>query len=147
MLLVLAAGWLAQAAPVAPPRPAPLPLPPSNWQALPRSAGTWIYRPLAGGSEAAFHSVGGVQFTLRCTLASRRVSFIRTGAAANLPLTLLTTGGTRVLPAGNAVSSYDPLLDLLAFSRGKIGVVAAPASILILPSWAEPARTIEDCRK
>ena len=40
----------------------------------------------------------------------------------------------------------DPLLDQIAFSRGRFLVQAEGGPSLILPAWPEPARVIEDCR-
>ena len=146
MIVLLLAAALAQAAPVTTPVPMPLP-PPVDWRSAPLSAGAWFYRPIPGGSEAVFQTSAGPQFSLRCTLATRRISFVRTGAAPGLLLRILTTSSERTLPVGNAVAAFDPVLDAIAFSRGRFAVSGAPAPILVLPSWAEPARAIEDCRK
>jgi hypothetical protein len=40
----------------------------------------------------------------------------------------------------------DPLLEQIAFSRGRFLVESEGAHSLILPAWPEPARVIEDCR-
>ena len=43
--------------------------------------------------------------------------------------------------------NYDPLLDALANSRGRIGVgISAEQPALVMPAWPEIARVIEDCR-
>ena len=143
-LTLLLAAALVQATPGAPAAPAPLPV---NWRAAPLHAGTWLYRTVPGGSEALFQTNLGVQFTIRCTLATRRVSFLRTGAPPTMLLRIMTTTSERTLPVGNTVASFDPVLDAIAFSRGRLAVAAAPAPMLVMPSWAEPARAIEDCRK
>jgi hypothetical protein len=44
------------------------------------------------------------------------------------------------LPAG------DPLIDAMAFSRGRFMVEAGTAAPLYLPSWPEISRVAEDCR-
>jgi hypothetical protein len=44
------------------------------------------------------------------------------------------------------VSAYDPLLDAMAFSRGRVGLSALSLPTLIVPAWAEVARVVEDCR-
>jgi hypothetical protein len=48
------------------------------------------------------------------------------------------------------LAARDPLLDAMAFSRGRIAVtvggVAGGAEALVMPAWPEAARTIEDCR-
>jgi hypothetical protein len=144
MLQLLLGVALAQPVPGAVPVPAPVPV---VWRAAPLHAGTWLYRPIPGGSEALFQTGQGTQFAIRCTLATRRVSFGRTGAAPTMLLRIMTTSSERTLPVGNAVDSSDPLLDAIAFSRGRFAVTGAPAPMLVMPSWAEPARAVEDCRK
>ena len=42
--------------------------------------------------------------------------------------------------------AYDPLLDAIASSRGRIGFSTSGAPALVVPPWAEVARVIEDCR-
>ena len=44
------------------------------------------------------------------------------------------------------VLANDPLLDAIAFSRGRLWVDASGTMPLILRAAAEPARSIEDCR-
>jgi hypothetical protein len=65
-----------------------------------------------------------------------------------------TTNGERALaasitPEGLAatLAASDPLLDAIAFSRGRIAIEAPGTPLLIVPSWPEPARVIEDCRE
>jgi hypothetical protein len=147
MLTILATFLALQAAPAPPAAPAPLPpAVPANWREQPVNAGFWRWRAVPGGSEALFLDSGGVQLTLRCTLATRRVLLVRAGAMPSLRLRLGTTSSERVLPPGNAVLASDPLLDALAFSRGRIAVTATGALPLIVPAWPEAARAIEDCR-
>jgi hypothetical protein len=40
----------------------------------------------------------------------------------------------------------DPLLDAMAFSRGRFAVETAGKPTLYVPSWPEVSRVIEDCR-
>jgi len=51
-------------------------------------------------------------------------------------------------PAALAVSlaARDPLLDAMAFSRGRFAVETAGLPTLYVPSWTEVSRVIEDCR-
>jgi hypothetical protein len=123
--------------------------------AVQATVGTWSYRPVTGGSEADFVDGGGhVRLTVRCNRASRVVSITRTGMTAAAPyLTVTTTYGARNLAAsfaaGNltgAVSANDPLLDDIAFTRGKWAVANAGVGALVVPSWAEAPRVFEDCR-
>jgi hypothetical protein len=66
-----------------------------------------------------------------------------------------TTAQTRSLPASfnpatgrltATLSAYDPFLDAIAFSRGRIAVSVTGQPALILPAWADAARVVEDCR-
>ena len=61
---------------------------------------------------------------------------------------------TRAGPAGGAgpsqvatLSARDPLLDAIGFSRGRFAVEVAGLPDLILPTWAETERVVEDCRR
>jgi hypothetical protein len=53
-------------------------------------------------------------------------------------------------PASARVSAdlqaYDPMLDAIASSRGRIGFSSSGLATLIVPPWAEVGRVIEDCR-
>jgi hypothetical protein len=52
-------------------------------------------------------------------------------------------------PAGWLVvvlTARDPLLDAMAFSRGRFALEAAGLETLYLPAWPELSRVIEDCR-
>jgi hypothetical protein len=135
--LLLAA--LLQAAPVAPQAPA-------DWRSRPLTAGSWTWRSTPEASEALFSDSRGVQLVIRCTRATRRVSFSRTGASLAQPIRIATTSSERLLPPGNMVLAGDPLLDAIAFTRGRMWVEAAGTMPLVLASAAEPARSIEDCR-
>ena len=44
------------------------------------------------------------------------------------------------------LGAYDPLLDAIVSSRGRIGVSVSGQPALVVPAWAEAARVIEDCR-
>lgn len=136
-----------------PGQPAPAPV---NWIDLPAAPGNWTWRPIPGGSQADF---AGGQFTIRCDVVARTVTLQRAGRAAGAPaMTILTTQGSRTVPAmglerrtGDAVleatlSARDPLLDAMAFSRGRFAVSSPGLPLLSVPNWAEVGRVIEDCR-
>jgi hypothetical protein len=108
-----------------------------DWRDLPLAPGDWSYD--SGANEARYGD-----FSLRCDSARRQVVVIRAGASG--PLRLRTTYGERTLPAGGALAAADPVLDEMAFSRGRFAVDAAGMASLILPGWPEPARVVEDCR-
>ena len=110
-------------------------------KSLPIATGQWSYVPSATGSEARY----GTHISIRCDRASRTVSIAR----PNLPdssLTIATSALTRALPVGGRLLAIDPLLDAIAFSRGRFLVSGGSGPILAVPSWPEAARSIEDCR-
>jgi hypothetical protein len=115
------------------------------------SPGGWVYRTEGNVSIATFGPAGAPSFIVRCE-ASRQVTLARAGAATG-PLTIRTSQVSRSLAAqamggglGATVTARDPLLDAIAFSRGRFAVEAPGAAQLIVPAWPEPARVIEDCR-
>ncbi len=119
-------------------------------------SGTWAYGPIQAGSEADFvNSSSVVQFKVRCNRSARTVSLIRTGVPAAAPsLAIWTTSLSRTVPARFLASrelvadlaSTDPLLDAIAFSRGRFATAAAGAPMVAIPAWPEVARVVEDCR-
>lgn len=138
----------------APAGPVDIAAPPigGDWRDVPLSAGTWTYLPGGDGSVAAFGGAGRPVFTVRCEAASRTVAFQRPGAVAAGTATVITSYGTRRLATGALpdgigwrMAARDPLLDQIAFSRGRF-VVEGMGPRLVLPAWGEVARVIEDCR-
>jgi hypothetical protein len=127
-------------------QPITTPPAPADWRTRPMTAGSWTWRTSADVSEAAFSDSRGIQFVLRCTRATRRVSFSRPGAPVSTPIRIATTSSERQLGIGNAVAANDPLLDAIAFTRGRLWVAAGATMPLVLRSAAEPARAVEDCR-
>ena len=119
-------------------------------------AGSWSYRATSDGSEATFYTGGSLaQVTLHCTRATRMISIAKAATAAAPFLGIWTSSGSRSLPAGftpatarltATISAFDPLLDNLAFSRGRVGFAVAGTPTLVVPSWAEIGRVVEDCR-
>jgi hypothetical protein len=118
--------------------------------------GTWIYSSAQAGSEASFLNASALpQLTIRCTLATRRITIAKAASAAAPLITLWTSTQTRSLPVSfNPITqrlsadlaANDPLLDAIAFSRGRFGASVSGATALVVPAWAEPARVVEDCR-
>jgi hypothetical protein len=124
--------------PAPPPPAAPPPVEAAEgWADRPLSPGDWSYDASAGEARYA-------GFSLRCDAGRRQVVVSRAGASG--PLRLSTTFGGRILPAGGAIPADDPLLDEIAFSRGRLMVEARGTEPLILPAWPEPARVVQDCR-
>ena len=140
MLILVLAALQAAAAPAS---PAPAP---ADWRTRPINVGNWSWRATADGSEAIFADSRGAQLVIRCSRATRRVSFSRTGALPTAPIRIATTSSERLLPPGNMVLASDPLLDAIAFSRGRLWVDVQGSLPLVLRSSPEPARSIEDCR-
>ena len=119
-------------------------------------AGSWAYAATTDGSEASFFDgTSRPQLFVRCTRASRQVTIAKPSTAAAPFLTVWTSSQARNLPASYnpatyrlsaTVTAYDPLLDAIAFSRGRFAVSVTGNTALIVPAWEEPARVIEDCR-
>jgi hypothetical protein len=138
-----------------PPRPVPAPAepppPPVDWQAAEPSGGDWDYRQDGPVALAVFRS-DRLTFILRCE-PSRSVTVALIGAQAPA-LIVRTSYGERRLPATPihvnemlaSIAADDPLLDQMAFSRGRLLVQAEGAAGLIVPAWPEIARVTEDCR-
>ncbi|MDE8653318.1 hypothetical protein [Novosphingobium album (ex Liu et al. 2023)] len=138
--------------------PPPLPSPPANWRDAPITPGDWALSANASQSAASF---AGGQLVLRCDLPQRTVTLLRAGTGTamgtgQVPMTVTTETVTRPL-TGTAqggpapaiaitFSARDPLLDAMAFSRGRFMVEAAGLPALYVPSWPEVSRVIEDCR-
>lgn len=149
--------------PVATPRPAPAPstpavAAPANWQDAPQTPGDWQHRVINGQSTALFSDPGGaVRMTLACDLARGTVALARAAEApAAVPMRIYTETRNASLTAQpqagalqlviTAVPARDPLLDAIAFSRGRFAVEIPGLQTLYLPSWPEITRVIEDCR-
>lgn len=144
---------------VAPPPPGPQPaaLHTGDWRDIPLAAGTWRYADGPATSAARYGQDGlPAQIVVRCDKANRQIAIMRQGSTSELVIT--TSSGTERFAAGRmedggvAMSgalfdANNPLLDRIAFSRGRFVLAGAGLAMLAVPAWAEPARTIEDCRK
>jgi len=119
-------------------------------------AGSWTYSATSDGSEASFANASGVpQVIVRCARAARQVSIAKaaTGAAPFVHVwtsSLTKSVASNFNPATGRLtidlSATDPLLDALANSRGRFGIIVGTEPPLVIPAWAEAARVIEDCR-
>jgi hypothetical protein len=142
-------------APVLPYAPPPPPVA-VDWRDRPATPGTWTYQQDARGSVAMFGTPGqDALVVLRCDQAGRRL-FLSRGGAATGAFTVRTSSTTRRLPAGATggvppyaaalIPATDPLLDAIAFSRGRFALDEDGQPPLTPPAWAEVGRVIEDCR-
>ena len=119
-------------------------------------SGSWTYRAIADGTEADFVDAAAVvRLQIRCNRANRTVSIVRTGVPAAAPtLTVWTSALSRTVPARFLATkeliadlvATDPLLDSIAFSRGRFSTAASGAPMVAVPSAPEATRVIEDCR-
>ncbi|MCC6924894.1 hypothetical protein [Novosphingobium sp.] len=140
------------------PPPPPLPRPPADWRDAAQTAGTWRWAIVQGRSTASFVGTdGSAKAGLSCDKLNGRVLLSRAGSqAVATPMALTSTFGTRPLssdplrsPPGWIVAELhasDPMLDSIAFSRGRFAFEVAGMETLYLPSWPEIGRVIEDCR-
>jgi hypothetical protein len=145
----------APAPPPAPPAPPsapepPPPLPAVSWEGGTLTPGDWSY--VEGPSPRATFGDGVPVLAIQCT-GGRRIELARQGASAGSALVVRTTFGDRALPASAgeravaaSLAADDPLLDQIAFSRGRILVHLDGATDIVVPTWPEPARVIEECR-
>jgi len=143
-------------APAPAPRPAPAPAPPpfaGEWMDAPLTAGDWRY---AAGTATFSAPDGSALLSLRC--AAGAVTLERAGIgnefaptlivrseAASRSLSPMATAG----PPGSTAASVpaqDPLLDAIAFSKGRFAVESAGLATLYVPPYPEVTRVIEDCR-
>lgn len=148
--------------PVSPPTPAPVqPVPQSlDWQDWPVEPGNWTYARNGGATVARFGVGAAVSAWVRCDLAAHSIAVGRAvpggttdGAAM---MTIRTSFGALQWPARPAVGGMsgteaargasDPGLDQIAFSRGRFTIELPGSRPLVLPTWAEPVRVVEDCR-
>jgi hypothetical protein len=141
--------------------PAPPPAPvTASWEDRPRMAGDWVYRQDERGSVALFGQAGrDADFLVRCDRSKARIFLSRVGS---LPedqagqMTVRASHGAQSYVVNNtgatpsylaaSLSTVDPILDAMAYSRGKFLVSVKGLADLVIPAWAEVARVIEDCR-
>ena len=117
--------------------------------------GTWTYSTTADGSEAVFSNAASSQLWVHCTKATRRLSISKAATSGAPFLGIWTSTVTKDVassfnPATGRLTielpNYDPLLDAISNSRGRVGFTVATQPPLVVPAWAEAAHVIEDCR-
>ena len=130
--------------------------PTGHWTDWPIEAGVWSYAKDDRGSIARFGAVGkDAVVMLRCDKARARL-YLSRAANAGGSMTVRTSSTSKAVamqPTG-APSPYvaselivsDPLLDAMAFSRGRIALELPGAQNIAIPIWSEIGRVTEDCR-
>lgn len=141
-------------APAPAPSPAPPPAPPpfaGHWSDAPQTPGDWRY----AAGIASFGKPGAAPLlSLRCDRLRGAVTIGRTGGSPDpVAMTIRTEATDRSLQTllqGSelvaTVSAGDPILDAMAFSKGRFAVEVPGLAPLYVPSWPEVIRVIEDCR-
>lgn len=129
-----------------------------DWRDAPLTQGEWSYRREGTGTAAVFSGAqGGRLFALSCHRERGSVTLTRAGAAPGpVPATIVTSYATRPFSITPVVTdnttlalslrAADPVLDEIAFSRGRIAFEVNGLPTLYLPVHAEIGRVIEDCR-
>ena len=139
--------------PPAPPPPTPAPAS-ANWMDEPQTPGDWQFRMAGGERIAEFRSPAGAQVALLTCTAQREImlSVMARTPQAN-GITVRSEALDRTIAAGasdTAVSARlaprDPLLDAMAFSKGRFAVLVNGGPQLFLPAYPEVTRVIEECR-
>jgi hypothetical protein len=169
--LILLAGLISLASCATQPVPKAVPAPPSvanaglaeapraaaDWRDGPLTEGTWRYVPGDAVSSARFGRDGATAVLIvRCDRASHQIALLRDGMATEL--SIMTSAGVERRAAGRIdeasvpmtgilFTANDALLDRIVFSRGRFAIGAPGLPVIVAPAWAEPARSIQDCRK
>jgi hypothetical protein len=130
----------------------------ADWIDAPLTLGNWAYENRGSLSLAVFNETGrGAMMAIQCRAPSREVWLVMAGQAVASPtMQVRTETTTRAITAQLSVSERsnvtatltgsDPLLDAIALSKGRFAVETEGLPPLILPTWAEVTRVIEDCR-
>ena len=128
----------------------------SNLEYAAPIAGDWTYSATTGESSATFaNATGQPQLTIRCTRSTRRVALLKIASGAAPSMWIWTSSEKKSVPAVYDAATarivadlgaYDPLLDAMAASRGRIGFSTSGLEALVVPPWPDVGRVIEDCR-
>lgn len=134
-----------------------------EWRALQRAPGDWSWSESEGRSRAEFGEATGAQaqaqaqgwqFAIVCASEFARISLIRRAPSTDGAIfDVWTTHENRRYQARHedraAVITFeaaDDILDAIALSRGHFGIAVEGTEPLLIPSWSEVTRVIEDCR-
>jgi hypothetical protein len=137
---------------------------PAGWRDLPQTPGRWTYAADSTGSAVRFGQPGAAPLlVLRCDRSRPALVLQRPGlGSGTVPVAISTSSTVRrlsatpamgpgtvqnaAMPFDIAFATRDPLLDAIAFSRGRWVLEMSGAETLVLPTWSEIGRVIEDCR-
>jgi hypothetical protein len=128
-----------------------------DWNDWPFTPGIWTYRSDGRTSVAEFGAPGrNATINFRCDAQNRRVTLSREASAPGARMVIRTSSMTKTVAAtpsdatpfylGADIATTDPILDAMAFSRGRVLVEMEGQQPVILPTWAEIGRIVEDCR-
>lgn len=134
------------------------PLPVKDWRDQPETPGAWRWALVNGQSTALFIGADEKQIAmLKCDPAKGTILLARPGVGEP-PMGLMvrtTSMAPRLLSAserpaalwiGIQLPARDPLLDAIAFSRGRFALELLGQDSFYIPAWPEVSRVIEDCR-
>ncbi len=142
--------------PVVRPAPPPQIAPAADWRDAGITPGTWTWTREGTRSVARFGvTPAATELSFACS--AGQVTLARAGTApTSIAMTIVTTNGSRTVNAAPVAgplpvlaaefAGRDPLLDMIAFSRGRFAVSVPGLATLYVPSWPEISRVIEDCR-
>jgi hypothetical protein len=148
------------------PKPVVLPPPPvvsvrptGDWTDWPLTPGDWVYRRDERGSIALFGiPASDALVTFRCDTARKRLYLARANtlgqgsatfrlrsSSALKEFSAQTTGGPLPYLAAEIIPN-DTILDAITYTRGRFALEVTGQTPLVIPSWSEIARVVEDCR-
>jgi hypothetical protein len=115
------------------------PITPGDWR---YSAGTATFAAPDGSALLAMRCAGGAFSIDRAGAVAAAPSFVVRSETVERSL-IPTSAGAWI---SASVPAQDPLLDAMAFSKGRFAVENAGLPTLYVPSYPEVTRVIEDCR-
>ncbi len=150
---------VAAARPVQSTQPIPVQPPPvsSDWRDVPLTAGSWRWSGGNGRSTALFGVAGQAPLVTVTCMTRGTIQLTHAGtASAAAPLIVTTGSGTfplmsdPLVPGATGITvtlpARAPVLDAMAFSRGRFVIEVASQMPGYLPAWPELSRVVEDCR-
>jgi hypothetical protein len=128
-----------------------------DWNDWPFTPGNWTYRRDGRTSVAQFGAPGrNATINFRCDAQNRRVTLSREASVPGARMVIRTSSMTKTMAVTTSdanpaylsadIATTDPILDAMAFSRGRVLVEMEGQQPVIMPTWAEIVRIVEDCR-